>query len=345
MATYNGASYLREQLESLAAQSFLPHELVLCDDGSTDATLATAENFSALAPFPVRIRRNAVRLGYADNFLNAASSCKGEWIAFCDQDDFWLPNRLSAAAEAIGTEDDDLMMVVQAAELTDHALHPRGCRLPEIAHRHVKPRNTHYGFWVRPGFSLTIRGSLVRALDWRERPLDYVPCQLPQSHDKWACMLANALGKVAYLPESAAIFRRHDAALTGSYDGRGFGQSINLAVRTGAAHYQYLSEVAMQSAACLRRLSVATGEAKWAERLNEGATLFDRLESVHRDRSAIYSSKGLLSRLSSLGSVCRGGGYFGHPFVRMPTKALLKDVAMCFALPLVSIAAERIPAD
>lgn len=345
MATFNGASYLQEQLDSLAAQKFLPHELVLCDDGSTDATLAIAEKFAALAPFPVRITRNAVRLGHADNFLNAASSCQGEWIAFCDQDDSWLPNRLAAAAAAIGAEDDDLMMVVQAAELSDHALNPSGRRLPEIAHRHVRPRNAHYGFWVRPGFSLTIRGSLVRALPWHERPLNYLPCQLPQSHDKWVCMLANALGNVAYLPESAAFFRRHDAALTGSYDGRGFGQSINLAVRTGGAHYQYLSKVAMQSAACLRSLSVATVDAEWAARLEEGAALFDRLESVHRGRASIYLSRGLLSRLSRLGSVFREGGYFGHPFVRMPAGALLKDVAMCFALAWVSIASERVSAD
>ena len=54
MCTYNGELYLREQLDSIAAQTRLPDELVVCDDGSTDRTVAILDDFAASAPFPVR---------------------------------------------------------------------------------------------------------------------------------------------------------------------------------------------------------------------------------------------------------------------------------------------------
>ena len=77
MATYNGAKYIRDQLDTLGRQTLPPVELVVTDDGSTDATLSIVEAFSAVAPFPVRIIRNTNRLGYEENFLKAASLCAG----------------------------------------------------------------------------------------------------------------------------------------------------------------------------------------------------------------------------------------------------------------------------
>ena len=55
MATYNGAPYLREQLESFIGQTRLPDELIVCDDVSTDDTLIILEEFKKNAPFDVHI--------------------------------------------------------------------------------------------------------------------------------------------------------------------------------------------------------------------------------------------------------------------------------------------------
>src|SRR5690348_8403095 len=89
MATYNGARYIREQLDDLAAQTRLPAEVVVCDDESSDGTVAILEHFAASAPFPVHIHRNSERLGYRANFMKCASLCSSDLVAFCDQDDRW----------------------------------------------------------------------------------------------------------------------------------------------------------------------------------------------------------------------------------------------------------------
>ena len=91
MATYNGAAFIDEQLRSLAAQTVLPSELVVSDDGSTDGTLVHVERFAEVAPFPVLVLRNTEPLGYGENFLRAARLATGDCIALCDQDDVWLP--------------------------------------------------------------------------------------------------------------------------------------------------------------------------------------------------------------------------------------------------------------
>jgi glycosyltransferase involved in cell wall biosynthesis len=84
MATYNGDKYISEQLESIASQSVLPAEVVITDDCSSDSTIEIIQQFASTAPFPVKLVRNAERLGYAGNFFKACRSSSQPLIAFCD---------------------------------------------------------------------------------------------------------------------------------------------------------------------------------------------------------------------------------------------------------------------
>ncbi len=94
MCTYNGAPFLRRQLESFAFQTSLPCELVVCDDRSSDDTNAILEEFACRAPFPVRLFLNERNLGSAKNFERAIGLCQGDLIALADQDDEWYPGKL-----------------------------------------------------------------------------------------------------------------------------------------------------------------------------------------------------------------------------------------------------------
>src|SRR5882762_9087557 len=94
MCTYNGARYLREQLDSIAAQTRPPSELIVCDDNSLDETREIVAGFAASAPFPVRLGVNEQNLGSIRNFERAIKLCEGDLIALSDQDDVWLPEKL-----------------------------------------------------------------------------------------------------------------------------------------------------------------------------------------------------------------------------------------------------------
>src|SRR6266576_1786780 len=94
MCTYNSSSYAQEQLESIATQSRLPNEVVICDDGSKDETPRILEGFRKEAPFDVRVHKNVANLGVAKNFEQAISLCSGNIIALADCDDIWRHDKL-----------------------------------------------------------------------------------------------------------------------------------------------------------------------------------------------------------------------------------------------------------
>jgi glycosyltransferase involved in cell wall biosynthesis len=98
LATWNGARFLREQLESYEHQTALPTELVVGDDDSTDATPDIVAEFSRTSSFPVRVL-SGKHLGFADNFFRAAnpSKLKDLLIGVCRLERFckriWDQNR------------------------------------------------------------------------------------------------------------------------------------------------------------------------------------------------------------------------------------------------------------
>jgi glycosyltransferase involved in cell wall biosynthesis len=88
---YNGAAFLREALESVLVQTQVVLEAIVVDDGSTDDSAAIAASFGP----PVRVLRQPNR-GESAARNRGVRESRGEWIAFLDADDVWLPNRIEA---------------------------------------------------------------------------------------------------------------------------------------------------------------------------------------------------------------------------------------------------------
>ena len=130
MATYNGARFIGEQLESFASQTVLPNELVVCDDCSTDGTRKIVRRFGDRAPFAVRLHENATRLGVTRNFEKAIGLCQGDIVFLSDQDDAWFENKLQVVSTLF--EGNPLIMVITndqiitEAESDSHGLHQNG---------------------------------------------------------------------------------------------------------------------------------------------------------------------------------------------------------------------------
>jgi glycosyltransferase involved in cell wall biosynthesis len=125
MCTFNGSAYLQEQLETIAHQSRLPFELVVCDDRSTDRTLSILQTFAQNAAFPVRVYENASQLGSTRNFDKAIRLCQGEYIALSDQDDRWKPEKLAHMGRMMDL-DPTVGMVFSDATVIDSASRPTG---------------------------------------------------------------------------------------------------------------------------------------------------------------------------------------------------------------------------
>lgn len=122
MTTFNGEKYLADQLDSFLTQTRMPDELVVRDDGSTDDTLKILNNFARSAQFTVRILSGGPRLGYVENFLTTAAACRSEYIAFSDQDDVWMPEKIQIGLDAMLRHHS--LMSMHTSIVTDENLKP-----------------------------------------------------------------------------------------------------------------------------------------------------------------------------------------------------------------------------
>lgn len=94
LCTYNGESFLNDQLESILSQSLSIDELIICDDGSNDGTLNIIESFKNQYPEIIHLHQNEKSLGAIKNFEKAISLTKGDLIFLADQDDIWYKNKV-----------------------------------------------------------------------------------------------------------------------------------------------------------------------------------------------------------------------------------------------------------
>lgn len=106
LASYQGEAYLKQQLTSLAAQSHSDWSLIVGDDGSRDGTAAIVKEFAATQPAGRVTMIKGPQAGATQNFLNLLEAApSGTAIAFCDQDDIWLPHKLEHALEFLRKTD------------------------------------------------------------------------------------------------------------------------------------------------------------------------------------------------------------------------------------------------
>jgi glycosyltransferase involved in cell wall biosynthesis len=96
MCTYNGAAFIREQLDSILAQELPPNEIVICDDHSTDDTVNILESYREKYPAIIKVFYNDQQLGAVKNFEQAINLCSGDLIFLCDQDDIWFPHKTAS---------------------------------------------------------------------------------------------------------------------------------------------------------------------------------------------------------------------------------------------------------
>jgi glycosyltransferase involved in cell wall biosynthesis len=325
MATYNGEKYIGEQLQSLASQTYPPDELVVGDDGSSDRTVKIIEEFRNYAPFPVHIHANKNNLGYARNFLATAKRCQGDWVAFCDQDDVWLPDKLAKTVDAI-RHTPSCKMVLQNAWLCDKALISRGRKFPNRLKTGIHDCGRQYGFWVWPGFLKTVSKEMIDLLSDEQLPRSWFPKEGELTHDKWTCVIANALGDTVILGDPAALYRRHEETVTGNYNRQSLGERVVKSRSVLGNHYVFLAEIAEECGCYMKRLAEHTDKPAWASAFRENAKQFCRLSEIQCLRGRLYAGPPFRERLTACLQIAGKGGYIGQPFHAMGMRSAVKDI-------------------
>jgi len=191
IATYNGEKYIKEQIDSIIFQISDIDEIIVSDDGSTDMTLEILRNYN---DHKIKIILNDKnKKGFIHNFENALNKANGEYIFLCDQDDVWLPNKVSMILSELETVD----LVYTNALMVDE-------KLRELGILYTKP---NIGF-----FPNLKKNNFVGATMAFRRQLLYKALPFPDkipAHDHWLGLVAELYGKTSFIPEPLILYRRH----------------------------------------------------------------------------------------------------------------------------------------
>ena len=196
LATYNGAAYLSDQLQSYVNQDRMPDELVVSDDCSTDDTGSLLSQFAEKAPFEVKILHNTERLGYAGNFNRALGNTSGDIVFLSDQDDVWFCRKISKVVEVAEQKQQTLLFMNDAEIVTEDLSRTGLSKLGQL-------QSAGY-----PSSAFVMGCCCAVRRDLLELCLP-IPVGF-RGHDNWIVGFGNGLASVFVLDEVLQLYRRHD---------------------------------------------------------------------------------------------------------------------------------------
>lgn len=208
LAAYNGEKYIEQQLESLRVQTLPPDEVVICDDGSSDRTVALCRAFIARHALDGwRVEENGGNLGYCRNFYGAIEKTSGDIVFLCDQDDVWDADKLAVMTRVL-KEHPQVRLLAARYRLIDADGKPaQGVSVPHYAEKFdgsLKPvtADSLIGHSYIRGCSMCFRRELKPLL----RPLEL---RSLLGHDWQLAMLAALTGGALMLNTPLMSYRCH----------------------------------------------------------------------------------------------------------------------------------------
>lgn len=208
MTTYNGADYLDQQIQSILNQTLPPDEFIVCDDSSTDGTVAILQKYSDQKKLIYVV--NDRQLGLIDNFKKAVSLAKTtNCIALSDQDDEWLPDKLRDSVALLERMDSRLPCMVH----TDLMLVDSNQMLLNSSFRNELGQDQY-----QHNLQTLLFGNFVTGCTIVMNPLlrDYfvnMPADL-LFHDAWIALVAFTFGEVDEIKEALIKYRKHSNNLS-----------------------------------------------------------------------------------------------------------------------------------
>lgn len=218
MCTHNGAKHLAAQLRSFVDQSHQDWRLWVSDDGSRDKTVDMLEQFARDHPDRHVEIFEGPRSGIGANFLSLLRRAKldGNWVAFADQDDVWMPHKLQRAVDMLEHEPGTRNVYASRTLLTDQSLrvkgpskeHQRPYSFANALVQNVLAGNT---IVLPPETTDLVRASLDAAVD----------AQVP-FHDWWIYQICTGADvHIVIDPEPSLYYRQHNGNQLGGPRRRG----------------------------------------------------------------------------------------------------------------------------
>lgn len=205
MSTYNGEKYLREQMESLLSQTYSNIEILIRDDGSKDGTTSILDEYSQqYSNIKVFKEKN---VGVIDSFFDLLKKSNADYIAFCDQDDIWLANKVEKAIRKL-------------KNVEEPALY---CSNKILIDANSQIIAENHGKYLTPSFENAIVECICTGCTavMNQQLAEIIRKNIPKHammHDWWCYMVATYFGKVIFDENAYIWYRQHGNNEIGASD-------------------------------------------------------------------------------------------------------------------------------
>ena len=219
MATYNGEKYLPKQIDSLLAQTFTDFTIWIQDDVSTDNTWQILKVYQKDHPEKIKITRRETPSGSAkNNFLDMITTARDDYIMLCDQDDFWLPNKIELTLvkmkEMEVANPSQPILVHTDLTVVDQNLQIIQQSFRISTNRDYNRKKYRHMFTINNASGCTIMYNRALA------DLLYVTPRYTMMHDWWLKLVATSFGKVGHIDQQTMLYRQHGENSLGAKDVR-----------------------------------------------------------------------------------------------------------------------------
>ena len=212
MAVYEPRmDWLREQLESLEAQTYPNLKLYIRDDCSPTVPFEEIRSCAArcIRSFPYEVTRNEENLGSNGTFERLTQEAEGAFFAYCDQDDLWLPEKLAVLQRA--QEESGAQLVCSDMYIIDG----NGNRTADSIKKVRRHHRFRSGGDLAPGLTVSNFVTGCTMLIQAETAKGAVPFCPFMVHDHYLALCAAEKGEIISVPERLISYRVHGANQTG----------------------------------------------------------------------------------------------------------------------------------
>lgn len=207
LATYNGERYIRQQLDSILNQDYENWLVRACDDASTDDTYEILTEYKEKFPDKFIMEKRQTGFGSAKlNFAHLIQNSSCDYVMCCDQDDVWLPNKISLTLQEMKRNEKDGIPVLVHTDLkvVDAELNVLSDSFFEHSNYNKKPQYKDLLIQNHvTGCTMMMNRALVDLVNLQE---DYDDILM---HDWLAAIVAAGLGKVAFVDCPTMLYRQH----------------------------------------------------------------------------------------------------------------------------------------
>jgi len=218
LATYNAEKYIKEQINSIIAQKEVKWSVLARDDGSKDDTVFLLNEYENQYPECFRVINDEKKgLGACGNFSALMNASSADYVAFCDHDDVWHPNKLLKAINLIKSLErnslpDKPILVHSDLRVVDENQKEIALSLSKLQKFNLKRGSVFHRLLMQnvvTGCTMVVNRALINKCG--AIPLEAV------MHDHWLALIAAAFGKIGVINGVPEIdYRQHSKNTIGA---------------------------------------------------------------------------------------------------------------------------------